>query len=195
MSLGTWCLTVYALPLTVAAAISLLPGGDGPLEWIRRLAVLAGLAPALGAAVYKGVLLSTTAQPGWKDARWLGAYLTSAALMLGSAEMLVLAVVMEQARAAAVARLALGLLLVLNAVPLTLLLVDVRGTLARLYSRRTLFGLGALSLGGGLLLPLYLLAVTGRAPLMLGAALCVVLGGLLNRFVIIALPGPPAGRS
>ena len=56
---------------------------------------------------------------------------------------------------------------------MTLLLVDVRGTLARLYSRRTLFGLGALSLGGGLLLALYLLAVAGRPPLMLGA--CVVL--------------------
>ena len=187
MSLGTWCLTVYALPLTVAAAISLLSDGDGPLEWIRRLAVLAGLAPALGAAVYKGVLLSTTAQPGWKDARWLGGYLTSAAVMLGSAEMLVLAVVMEQARVAAIARLALGLLLVLNAILLTLLLVDVREVLARLYSRRTLYGLGALSLGGGLLLPLYLL-VAGRPPLMLGAALCVVLGGLLSRFVIIALP-------
>lgn len=76
----------------------------------------------------------------------------------------------------------------LNAVPLTLLLVDVRATLAHLSSRRTLFGLGALSLGGGLLLPLYLLAVAGRPPLMLGAALCVVLGGLLSRFVIIALP-------
>jgi hypothetical protein len=54
------------------------------------------------------------------------------------------------------------------------------------YSRRTLFGLGALSLGGGLLLPLYLLAVAGRPPLMLGAVRRA--GGLLSRFVIIALP-------
>src|SRR5947209_1724778 len=27
MSLGTWCLTIYSLPLTVAAALSLLPDG------------------------------------------------------------------------------------------------------------------------------------------------------------------------
>jgi hypothetical protein len=52
-------------------------------------------------------------------------------------------------------------LLVLNVVPLVLLLVDVRTTLARLYPRRELYGLGVLSLSGGLLLPWRLLAVHG----------------------------------
>ena len=33
-----------------------------------------GLVPAFASAVYKGVLFSTTAQPIWKDARWLGAF-------------------------------------------------------------------------------------------------------------------------
>src|SRR5207253_8868150 len=61
MSLGTWCLTIYSFPLTVAAALSLLPEGPA-IEWVRRLAVVLGLLPALGSAVYKGVLLSTTAQ-------------------------------------------------------------------------------------------------------------------------------------
>src|SRR5919106_115551 len=87
MSLGTWCLTIYSLPLTVAVVI--------------------GLLPALGSAVYKGVLLSTNAQPGWKDARWLGGYLTSSALMLGCAEMLVLSILMGHASAAAMLRPAL----------------------------------------------------------------------------------------
>jgi len=32
--------------------------------------------------------LSTNAQPDRKDARWLGGYLTSSALMLGATEML-----------------------------------------------------------------------------------------------------------
>jgi hypothetical protein len=187
MSVGTWCLTVYALPLTVAAAISVLPG-EGALEWVHRLAVMVGLVPALGSAVYKGVLLSTNAQPGWKDARWLGGYLTSSALMLGAAEMLVLSVLMGNLRAAAILRLALGLLLVLNAVPLVLLLVDVRTTLARLWGRRELYGLGALSFGGGLLLPLYLLAV-GESPLLMSSsALCIVLASLLIRFAIVRLP-------
>jgi hypothetical protein len=149
MSLGTWCLTFYSLPLTVAAAISLLPAGWMPLEWVRRLAVVIGLLPALGSAVYKGVLLSTNAQPGWKDARWLGGYLTNSALMLGSAEMLVLSILMGHARAAAMLRPALELLLVLNLVPLGLLVVDLRTTLWRIYPRWQLCSVGALALGGG----------------------------------------------
>src|ERR1700731_2854042 len=59
MSLGTWCLTIYSLPLTVAAALSLLPEGGMAMEWARRLAVVLGLLPALGSTAYKGVLLST----------------------------------------------------------------------------------------------------------------------------------------
>src|SRR5205807_7059684 len=54
MSLGTWCLTVYSLPLTVAAALSLLPAGGPALEWARKGAIVLGFLPALGAAVYKG---------------------------------------------------------------------------------------------------------------------------------------------
>lgn len=138
MSLGTWCLTIFSLPLTVAAAISLLPEGWITLEWVRRLAVVIGLLPALGSAVYKGVLLSTNAQPGWKDARWLDGYLTSSAVMLGCAEMLVQSVLMGHASAAAMLRPALGLLLVLNLIPLCLLLADLRTTLSRTYTRREL---------------------------------------------------------
>ena len=53
MSLGTWCLTVFSLPLTVAALLSLLPGST-PLEWTRRAVVVLGILPALGSAAYKG---------------------------------------------------------------------------------------------------------------------------------------------
>jgi Ni/Fe-hydrogenase subunit HybB-like protein len=188
MSLGTWCLTIYSLPLTVAAAISLPPAGWMTLEWVRWLAVIVGLLPALGSAVYKGVLLSTNAQPGWKDARWLGGYLTNSALMLGCAEMLVLSILMKHEPAAAILRPALGLLLVLNLLPLCLLVVDLRSTLSRIYTRWELCGVGALALGGGLLLPLCLLLVAGSSLFMLGAAMCIVLGSLLIRFVIIKLP-------
>jgi formate-dependent nitrite reductase membrane component NrfD len=52
MSLGTWCLTIYSLPLTVAAALSLLPEGGIALEWIRKAAVVLGPLPALGSVVY-----------------------------------------------------------------------------------------------------------------------------------------------
>jgi Ni/Fe-hydrogenase subunit HybB-like protein len=188
MSLGTWCLTIYSLPLTVAAAISLLPGEWMTLEWVRMLAVVIGLLPALGSAVYKGVLLSTNAQPGWKDARWLGGYLTNSALMLGCAEMLVLSILMKSEPAAAILRPALGLLLVLNLLPLCLLVFDLRTTLLRIYTRRELYGVGALSLGAGVLIPLFLLFVGGSLLFTLSAVTFILLGSLVIRFVIVKLP-------
>jgi hypothetical protein len=187
MSLGTWCLTVYSLPLTVAAALSVLPGEWPVLEWARKAAVVLGLLPALGSAVYKGVLLSTNAQPGWRDARWLGGYLTNSALLLGCAEMLVLSILMGQERAIAVLRPALALLLVLNLVPLALLVAALRPALSRKYAPGQLRWLGTLALAGGALVPLCLL-VAGGAFLSLAAVLFLFLGSLLIRFVIVYLP-------
>ncbi len=187
MSLGTWCLTVYSLPLTVAAALSLLPAGGGALEWVRKAALLLGILPALGSAVYKGVLLSTNAQPGWRDARWLGGYLTSSAFMLGCAELLALSILTGPERATALLRPALGLLLLINLVALGLLLVDVRAALPRAYTPAALGRLAALVLGGGVLVPLCLLVVGGS--LLMGVAvLLIVLGALLVRYQIVYLP-------
>ncbi len=188
MSLGTWCLTIYSFPLTVAAALSLLPEGGMAIAWARRLAVVFGLLPALGSAIYKGVLLSTNAQPGWRDARWLGGYLTNSALMLGCAEMLALAVLMGQESAAATLRTALGLLLVLNVIPLGLLLANLRPVLARIYTRKQLWRVGMLTLGGGTLIPLCLVFVGGSPPLMLGAGTFLLLGSLVIRYLIIRIP-------
>src|SRR5262249_9176859 len=99
MSLGTWCLTAYSLPLTAIVVVDFIVAmggvpGDPPAGWwIRRLAVILGIPLAFGAAASKGVLFSTTAQAGWKDARWLGAYLVNSAVMLGAAILLVIAAV------------------------------------------------------------------------------------------------------
>lgn len=191
MSLGTWSLTVYSLPLTVAAALSLL-SWDGfenrPLEWIRKVAVVFGLLPALGSAAYKGVLLSTNSQPGWRDARWLGGYLTNSAFLLGCAELLALASLMGQERAIAVLRPALGTLLVLNAVVFFLLIVDLRTTLARIYSPREFWRLGLLTIGGGMLAPLCLMLIGGGTPVLLAAVMLLLLGSLAVRFAIIKVP-------
>jgi hypothetical protein len=187
MSLGTWCLTVYSLPLTLATVIALLPVGWLAIEWVRRVVVVLGILPALGSAVYKGVLLSTSAQPGWRDARWLGGYLASSALMLGSAEMLALSVFMEQSRATSVLRPALALLLILNSVPLFLVVVELWPTLAQIYTRRRLELLAVLCIGGGMLVPLGLLLGSSSFPL-LGAVLLLLLGSLTMRFVIVRLP-------
>jgi hypothetical protein len=188
MSLGTWCLTVYSLPLTVAALIGLLPARGDALEWLRKLAVALGLLPALGSAVYKGVLLSTSSQPGWKDARWLGGYLASAALLLGCAEMLLLAVLLGQGSATALLRPALGLLLPLNGLFLFLLLAELRPAFERIYRPRQLWQRGMLGLGGGMILPLGLIFVGDSPLLLLAAVLFLLPGSLAIRFEIIRIP-------
>ena len=188
MSVGTWCLTLYSLPLTVAAAIGVLPSEWASLEAVRRVAIIVGLPFALGSAVYKGVLLSTSAQPGWKDARWLGGYLTSSAITLGCAGMLLLSLLVGAERAAAALRVALGILVTVNLIPLGLLAADVRSTLVRVCSPRERAGLAAVCLVGGTLLPLFLL-LAGQAPgVLVAAALCIALAGLAIRFSILRLP-------
>ena len=150
--------------------------------------------PALGAAVYKGVLFSTTAQPGWKDARWLGGYLASSAVLLGAAQLLVLCIVTGQREAAVALRPALALLVLLNAASLGLVIRDVRATLARAYDRATLGRLIFLAAGGGLLAPLLLLAVGG--PIWVGGAvLLIMLGALLVRTEVVRLPHLLTGTS
>ncbi len=188
MSVGTWCLTIYSLPLTVAAALSLLPERGMALDWVRKLAVVLGLLPALGSAVYKGVLLSTNAQPGWRDARWLGGYLSNSALLLGCAELLALSVIMGQESAATILRTALGLLVVLNVILLGLLVVNLLPVLGQIYTRGQLWCVGILILGVGTLIPLCLLFVGGGPPLMLSAGMFILLGSLAIRILLIRIP-------
>jgi hypothetical protein len=194
MSLGTWCLTVFSVPLTVVAALSVLPAGGPALEWTRKGAVVLGLLPGLGSAVYKGVLLSTNSQPGWRDARWLGGYLTNSALLLGCAELLALSVLLEHERATAVLRPALALLLVLNTLVLFMLLADLRAALAQMFSPRQRWWIGLLTLGGGALVPLCLVLVGSSAPTLLGAVLLLLLGSVAIRFVIIKVPHALSGH-
>ena len=70
MSLGTWSLTLYSLPLTlivaieIAQALNLLPPWSTALERMRQSAVVVGLLPAFGSLAYKGVLFSTMLATG-----------------------------------------------------------------------------------------------------------------------------------
>src|SRR5262249_25579649 len=118
MSVGTWCLTIYSLPLSLVAVVSLLswpalhwvrdlgPGGAPAfLEWVRKPAVVSAVLPAIGSAVYKGVLISTNAQPQWRQARWLGGYLTSAAPLLGTTLLFAMALLLNQEQAVSALRI------------------------------------------------------------------------------------------
>ncbi len=187
MSLGTWCLTIFSLPLTAAAGLSLLAEFGWDFEWARITAVLVGLLPGFASAAYKGVLLSTNAQPGWKDARWLGGYLTNSALVMGCAELLVLSALMGQMQAAAIVRTALIVLLALNVIPLALLFANLRPAHALLYTRGQQWRVGGL-IAAGALIPLVLLLLNGGLPFILVAVIVLFVESWAVRAVYVKIP-------
>ena len=194
MSLGTWSLTVYSLLLTAIVAVEFVaaagwvPGDSAAACRIRTLAVVVGLPFAFGSAAYKGVLFSTTAQPGWKDARWLGAYLVNTAVTLGAAELLVIAALTGEPLAVDTLRLAVGLLIVLNLVALALLVGDLYPLLSRLYARRDFGVAGLFVLLTGVVIPASSL-LAGGVPVTASVAVAsLILASLGVRFAIVRLP-------
>jgi len=188
MSVGTWCLTIFSLPLTAAAGLSVLAELGLDFEWARILTVILGLLPAFGSAAYKGVLLSTNAQPGWKDARWLGGYLTNSALLMGCAELLVLSALMGQTQAIAVLRSAFIVLLVLNLIPLGLLFANLQPTHARLYTRGQQWRIGMLIFVAGVLIPMGLTLLNGGLLFIFGSVIFLLSMSWVIRFVYIKIP-------
>ncbi len=194
MSLGTWCLTVYSLFLTAllgvefVVAVGWFPGDVGSMWWLRRIAFVGGLPFAFGSAAYKGVLFSTTAQPGWKDARWLGAYLVNSALLLGAGELLVIAALAGEARAVDELVPAVVVLAFLNLVPLGLLANDLHPILSRLYSwsDRAIAGVSVFTVG--VVIPVVLLLLGDGFVVALAALTAIVLANLGVRFLIVRLP-------
>src|SRR5271156_1562018 len=160
MSVGTWCLVIFSLPLTAAAGLSVLSEMGIDFERARIVAVIVALLPGFGSAAYKGVLLSTNAQPGWKDARWMGGYLTNSALLMGCAELLVLSALIGQTQATAILRTAVIVLLLLNVIPLVLLFANLRPAHAQLYTREQQWRVGVL-IAAGTLIPLGLMLFKG----------------------------------
>src|ERR1700728_277439 len=187
MSLGTWCLTIFSLPLTAAAGLSLLAELGWDFKWARLSAVVLGLLPGFGSAAYKGVLLSTNAQPGWKDARWMGGYLTNSALLMGCAELLVLSALMGQTQATTILRIAFIVLLVLNVIPLGLLFANLRPAHARLYTREQQWRVGAL-ITAGTLIPLGLMLLNGGLLFISLAVIFLLAESWLIRFVYVKIP-------
>jgi hypothetical protein len=187
MSLGTWCLTIFSLPLTAAAALSLLAEVGWDFEWARITAVVVGLLPGFASAAYKGVLLSTNAQPGWKDARWMGGYLTNSALLMGCGELLVVSALMGQMQATAILRTALLVLLVLNVIPLVLLFRNLRPAHALLYTRAQQWRGGVL-IAAGALIPLVLMLFKSDLPVILAAVTVLLAESWFVRFVYVKIP-------
>jgi Ni/Fe-hydrogenase subunit HybB-like protein len=188
MSVGTWCLVIFSLPLTAAAALSVLSELGIDFERARILAVVVALPFGFGSAAYKGVLLSTNAQPGWKDARWMGGYLTNSALLMGCGELLVLSALMGQPQATAILRIAFIVLLVLNLIPLGLLFANLQPTHVRLYTRGQQWLVGVLMFAAGTLIPLGLTFLNDGLIFICGALISLLLGSWLIRFVYVKIP-------
>jgi hypothetical protein len=190
MSLGTWVLTAYAVPVTLLAAASLLPfalGGVG-LDLVRPALLALGTVLAVAAAAYKGVLFSTTAQRGWEEARWMGGYLVNSALCLGAVELLLLAALAGHEPALMDGlRLAARLLLALNLVAIMLLAKDVRGPLSAARGPDGIASLALLAIGAGVLVPFVLVGATGPAGVAVALALMLVGAGAV-RHAIVQLP-------
>jgi Ni/Fe-hydrogenase subunit HybB-like protein len=188
MSVGTWSLTIFSLPLTASAALSLLSAMGFDFEWARKFMVVVGLVPGFCSAAYKGVLLSTNAQPGWKDARWMGGYLTNSAFLLGCSQLLVLSALMTKAQATATLRTAFIALLTLNIIPLGLLFVNLRPTFAQLFTREQQWRVGLLTFATATLIPLGLMLLGNGLVLVFGATIFLLLGSWIIRFVYVKIP-------
>ena len=201
MSLGTWCLTAYSLPLTALLAIDVftwfgwLPDGSAAVGALRKALLVVGLPFAFGSMAYKGVLFSTSSQPGWRDARWFGAYHAASALALGCAALLALAVVADDGRAADVLRPALAALVVVQCVPLALLAVELWPALVRRYRPADLRLTATVAVAGTLVPLAVLLLGNGRA-LATAAVALVLAAGWAVRHAVVILPhhGPGAAR-
>jgi hypothetical protein len=133
-------------------------------------------------------LLSTNAQPGWKDARWMGGYLTNSALLMGCAELLVLSALMRQAQAIAILRIAFIVLLVLNLILLGLLFASLQPTHARLYTREQQWRVGLFIFAAGTLIPLGLTLFNSGLLFTIGAVIFLLVGSWVIRFVYVKIP-------
>lgn len=137
----------------------------------------------------KGVLFSTTFQPGGKDARWIGGSLTHLALTLGSALMIAIAAAIGERRAAAALWPALSILSLSNGALLALggwaLLSAVRAPAPG----KRIITAGLIGLLASIPLPAGLLALTGLSIASISVSLVLLLAGhFLVRRAIVFLP-------
>ena len=190
MSVGVWTIGAFAVIAFLAFVASIL---NLPTAVLQIIAI-AGLIPALIAAAYKGVLFSTTAQPGWRTMRWLGAAFVLSGISMGAAMLLAIASSAGDWGAARILRFILMWLLVLNALAVrhTLGRVDMAGHLSDLGSHSTALRVGlhyTVFIVVGLGLPIVLCALSKGAPAVDAAIVLIVLAGaLVSRHYLVMLP-------
>ena len=197
MSFGTWSLSAYGVLLGIATVVALLH--LPPFGWLHargalwtfvlvvgNAAALLAVIPALGGILYKGVLFSVTSQPGWQDARWLGAYLGNSAILLGCSGLLIIAAIAGRADAAATLRIAMLALLVLDVVFFGLLYRGIAPAFKSRYGPNQTVFFWLTVVAAGWLLP-FLLLLQG-AFVELVPPLFIALAALVVRYALVFLP-------
>ena len=190
MSLGVWLSSALAVFAFVAAVISVmvLRGNFmllAPLRWVG----LAGLPFALGVAMYKGVLLSATAQPVWRSMRWLGAILSISSGTCGLTVMMALAAALGDDSGALALRFSAGVLLALYTVVLLFAMRPVNHALAPRIGRGAVIGWNALAVYLGGAIPAALAFLPDYFPHVEYLIVAITLLGALSlRHVLTMIP-------
>ncbi len=190
MSLGVWLTSGLAVFAFLASVISILIA-RGNLNLVGALEIVAalGLVFAIGVATYKGVLLSTTAQPVWKELRWLGADLSISAGACGVTMMLAIATASGDFTGAIVLRFAAGFVLVIYTVTVAIAMRPINHALAARTGRVEIVFWNLISVVVGGALP----AALAFLPRYFGAIdyvilVCTLAGALAFKHELVMLP-------
>jgi Polysulphide reductase, NrfD len=189
MSIGVWGISFYALLSFTCFALIALSTVGVPVEGLPlSIAAAVGIVPAMFVGAYKGVLLSATAQPVWCRMRSLGAELSISSAKLGVAATLIIAFIRTQAPAAAGLRIAFIVLAAID-LAMTLLFAFEGGSeiAARIGTMRAA-SVYLVLIASTSIAPLVLaIAMTGNNILALAAALAIT-GTAAFRYFLVILP-------
>jgi len=197
MSVGVWSMVVFSM-FSFADFLGSLASifGVGNFMQPMRIVAALGIIPALAVTSYKGVLMSTTAQPEWREMRWLGATLSTSAGTLGLAVALAASVAGQPSpQAISALRYSFAAVALISAVTMG---IDLIGALSELEERvgeaATILWTAA-AIGVGTILPaLCVLFESGAASFEdLCAAALAFAGALAFRHLLIIRPHRRAG--
>jgi formate-dependent nitrite reductase membrane component NrfD len=186
MSIGAWAVGVFGLFTLVSSVLSFQTSEDRIA--LRRKIGLVGMLFGFFLASYTGVLLSTTAQPFWRDARLMGALFLASGASTGMAAVTLLLFLGGGSAGEAWAKLkhADRFAIIFELVVLALFLVFVGSAAGPVVSGHfaPLFWGGLVVVG--LLIPL-VLEFVGHGTGMVGAvsAVLVLIGGFVLRYVMV----------
>ncbi len=155
MSVGVWLTSILAIFAFFSALGAVLIFSAGMLFLMLPLRIVAGcgLPFALGVALYKGVLLSSTAQPAWSRMRLLGASLSISAGACGLTVLTAVATGIGFDSAAMALRFAAGVVLAILTPVLVFEMAEVNHALAPRAGRAEVVAWNAIAVYLGAAIP------------------------------------------